>query len=73
MHYQISERGDNILTRDKLLMIGDTYEEQLLTIVNSIKTIVNLRRVGCQCTRLFLFSPVMLILSALKLSRLKMQ
>lgn len=29
MHYHISERGDNILTKEKLLMIGDLYEEQL--------------------------------------------
>ena len=29
MHYHISKRGDNILTKDKLLMIGDIYEKQL--------------------------------------------
>ncbi len=29
MHYSISERGQNILTKDKLLAIGDLYEEQL--------------------------------------------
>jgi NADH-quinone oxidoreductase subunit I len=28
-HYQIAERGDNILTKEKLLTIGDLYEEQL--------------------------------------------
>jgi len=30
-HYQIAERGDNILTKEKLLAIGDLYEEQLAT------------------------------------------
>ena len=29
MHYHISERGDNILTKEKLLMIGDLYEAKL--------------------------------------------
>lgn len=29
MHYHIGQRGDNILTKDKLLMIGDLYEEQI--------------------------------------------
>lgn len=29
MHYHISERGQNILTKEKLLMIGDQYEKQL--------------------------------------------
>lgn len=29
MHYSIHERGENILTKEKLLMIGDIYEEQL--------------------------------------------
>ena len=29
MHYHISERGQNILTKDKLLAIGDIYEKQL--------------------------------------------
>ncbi len=29
MHYHIAERGDNILTKDKLLMIGDLYEKQI--------------------------------------------
>lgn len=29
MHYHIAERGDNILTKDKLLMVGEIYEEQL--------------------------------------------
>jgi len=29
MHYAILERGDNILTKEKLLMIGDIYEEQM--------------------------------------------
>ena len=29
MHYHIDERGKNILTKEKLLMIGDTYEKQL--------------------------------------------
>ncbi len=28
-HYQIAERGDNILTKEKLLTIGELYEEQL--------------------------------------------
>lgn len=29
MHYHIAKRGDNILTKEKLLMIGDIYEKQL--------------------------------------------
>ena len=29
MHYHIKERGENIFTKEKLLMIGDTYEQQL--------------------------------------------
>ena len=29
MHYSIKERGDNILTKEKLLMIGDLYEPQI--------------------------------------------
>lgn len=29
MHYHIAKRGDNILTKEKLLMIGDSYEKQL--------------------------------------------
>lgn len=29
MHYHMSERGQNILTKEKLLMIGDRYEQQL--------------------------------------------
>lgn len=29
MHYAIHRRGDNILTKDKLLAIGDKYEEQV--------------------------------------------
>lgn len=29
MHYHIYRRGDNIFTKDKLLMIGDLYEQQL--------------------------------------------
>lgn len=29
MHYTISERGQNILTKEKLLAIGDRYEAQL--------------------------------------------
>ncbi|HLD84751.1 MAG TPA: NADH-quinone oxidoreductase subunit NuoI [Coxiellaceae bacterium] len=29
MHYHIAERGQNILTKDKLLMIGDIYEKEL--------------------------------------------
>lgn len=29
MHYHISERGDNILTKEKLLMIGDVYEKKI--------------------------------------------
>ena len=29
MHYSIKERGENILTKEKLLMIGDLYEEQI--------------------------------------------
>jgi len=28
-HYQIAGRGDNILTKEKLLVIGDLYENQL--------------------------------------------
>lgn len=28
MHYAIYNRGDNILTKEKLLMIGDIYEQQ---------------------------------------------
>lgn len=31
MHYHIAERGDNIATKDKLLMLGDLYEERLAT------------------------------------------
>lgn len=29
MHYHITERGQNILTKEKLLAIGDTYEKQV--------------------------------------------
>lgn len=29
MHYHIDKRGDNILTKEKLLMIGDTFEDRL--------------------------------------------
>ncbi len=29
MHYHIENRGENILTKEKLLMIGDIYEEQI--------------------------------------------
>ena len=29
MHYHISERGENILTKEKLLMIGDTFEKSI--------------------------------------------
>ena len=29
MHYQVAQRGDNILTKQKLLAIGDMYEDQL--------------------------------------------
>ncbi|OGT51266.1 MAG: NADH-quinone oxidoreductase subunit I [Gammaproteobacteria bacterium RIFCSPHIGHO2_12_FULL_42_13] len=29
MHYHISERGENIFTKEKLLMVGDKYEEQM--------------------------------------------
>ncbi|OGO94516.1 MAG: NADH-quinone oxidoreductase subunit I [Coxiella sp. RIFCSPHIGHO2_12_FULL_42_15] len=29
MHYHIANRGENILTKEKLLMIGDRYEKQL--------------------------------------------
>ncbi len=29
MHYHISQRGDNIMTKEKLLMIGDIYESRL--------------------------------------------
>lgn len=29
MHYHIENRGENIFTKEKLLMIGDTYEAQL--------------------------------------------
>ena len=29
MHYHFEHRGENILTKEKLLMIGDLYEEQL--------------------------------------------
>ncbi|OGT30130.1 MAG: NADH-quinone oxidoreductase subunit I [Gammaproteobacteria bacterium RIFCSPHIGHO2_12_FULL_35_23] len=28
-HYHIAERGENILTKEKLLAIGDKYEEQI--------------------------------------------
>lgn len=29
MHYHIENRGENILTKEKLLMIGDIYEKQI--------------------------------------------
>lgn len=29
MHYTVQGRGDNILTKDKLLMIGDLYEPEI--------------------------------------------
>ncbi|HLB56615.1 MAG TPA: NADH-quinone oxidoreductase subunit NuoI [Coxiellaceae bacterium] len=29
MHYHISERGQNILTKEKLLEVGDIYEKQV--------------------------------------------
>ena len=29
MHYSLHERGQNILTKEKLLMMGDIYEEQI--------------------------------------------
>ena len=29
MHYTIKHRGENIFTKEKLLMIGDMYEEQI--------------------------------------------
>ena len=29
MHYHISERGENIFTKEKLLRIGDLYEQQI--------------------------------------------
>ena len=29
MHYSILQRGDNILAKDQLLMIGDMYEDQI--------------------------------------------
>lgn len=29
MHYAIHERGGNIITKEKLLMIGDVYEDQI--------------------------------------------
>jgi len=29
MHYHMENRGENILTKEKLLMIGDIYEEQI--------------------------------------------
>lgn len=29
MHYTVQGRGDNILTKDKLLMIGDLYEKEI--------------------------------------------
>jgi len=29
MHYHFEERGENILTKEKLLAIGDIYEEQM--------------------------------------------
>jgi NADH-quinone oxidoreductase subunit I len=29
MHYHVDQRGQNILTKEKLLMIGDYYEPQL--------------------------------------------
>jgi NADH-quinone oxidoreductase subunit I len=30
MHFTIYERGDNILTKDKLLAVGDMYEPQIV-------------------------------------------
>lgn len=29
MHYHMEKRGDNIMTKEKLLMIGDLYEKQI--------------------------------------------
>ena len=29
MHYSISERGQNIMTKEKLLAVGDIYEKQI--------------------------------------------
>ncbi len=29
MHYSVHKRGDNILTKEKLLMIGDLYEKRI--------------------------------------------
>lgn len=29
MHYHMTDRGQNILTKEKLLMVGDLYEKQL--------------------------------------------
>lgn len=29
MHYHVRERGNNILTKEKLLMIGDVYEKSI--------------------------------------------
>ncbi len=29
MHYHMSERGENIMTKERLLMIGDRYEEKI--------------------------------------------
>ncbi len=29
MHYHLKQRGDNILTKEKLLMIGDIYESKI--------------------------------------------
>lgn len=29
MHYHITERGQNIITKEKLLKVGDLYEQQL--------------------------------------------
>ena len=31
MHYHIAERGQNILTKEKLLAVGDIYEKQIAT------------------------------------------
>ncbi len=31
MHYHMENRGENILTKDKLLFIGDLYEKQIAT------------------------------------------
>lgn len=31
MHYHIENRGENILTKEKLLFIGDIYEKQIAT------------------------------------------